>query len=193
MCEKAVIYIIKNNHQNNSYRNICQSFLHYAKMNGIKIDKDLEMVKDSYGKPSFVYYPKIHFSISHSGECWACVFFKEKIGLDIEKEKKIDHLKLAKRFFHPDEAAIVHDSDSFFRLWTLKESYAKYIGKGIDENFSSISILPNHKKNITGHQDLSWNKNGVFFYSLILEKGYFLSVCSSREMELEILIKKDMR
>ncbi len=186
MSEMGFIYIYKNDGIS-SHKKLCRAFMRYADMNHIRIDdKALEIVRDRYGKPSFLHYPRIHFSIAHTKQLWACAFFEEKIGLDIENEKNVDHHKIAKRFFHPQEAAFIHDSFSFYRLWTAKESYVKYIGRGIDEHFSKISVLPGHKEMIDRKEELSWKQAGVFFHSLILEDGSFLCVCTAKQVKLKI-------
>ena len=33
-------------------------------------------------------------------------------------------------------------TDAFFTIWTLKEAYAKYTGKGMSEGFSGFSVMP---------------------------------------------------
>jgi phosphopantetheinyl transferase len=40
-------------------------------------------------------------------------------------------------FSAPEEAR----SREFFRIWTMKESYLKYLGTGIDRSLSSFSVL----------------------------------------------------
>jgi 4'-phosphopantetheinyl transferase len=61
-----------------------------------------------------------------------------EIGVDVERiDRKVEHLDLAKRFFAPDESAVLakapthHVPELFFELWTLKESYIKARGMGL--------------------------------------------------------------
>ena len=67
------------------------------------------------------------FSISHSGSVWAVLFCKDECGLDIQLARKCDAESIAKRFYHPDDAAAVIEKgdDEFFRLWARREALIK--------------------------------------------------------------------
>ena len=54
-------------------------------------------------------------------------------------------LKLADRFFHPEEADWIRQGeirDQFFRIWTAREAWAKYNGTGLDGIPAADSLLP---------------------------------------------------
>jgi 4'-phosphopantetheinyl transferase len=71
----------------------------------LEVDPDkIEIGIDQHGKP---YLPnrEYHFSIAHSGESVAVAISRSEIGLDMESERSLDHLALAKRFFSPEEAS----------------------------------------------------------------------------------------
>ncbi len=78
------------------------------------------------GKP---FFPDgVCFSLAHCGDYALCAVSDAPVGADIELART-DSLRLAERFFLPDEAELVRSSqspdDEFCRLWTLKESYIK--------------------------------------------------------------------
>lgn len=78
------------------------------------------------GKPYFPDGPC--FSLAHCGDYALCAVSDHPVGADIELVRG-NVLRLAERFFLPDEAALVQSAqcpeDEFCRLWTLKESYIK--------------------------------------------------------------------
>ena len=82
------------------------------------------------GKP---FFPDggAYFSLSHCGKYAVCAVSGVPVGADIELARD-NALRLAERFFMPDEAALVERSPTpeaeFCRLWTLKESYIKAAG-----------------------------------------------------------------
>lgn len=122
------------------------------------------------GKPYFPNQPKLHFSISHSGDYWACAMANQPIGLDLQEHvtRKGETLevaaarycRMAQRFFHPREAEYVKQEDSylrFFQIWAARESYVKYTGQGIDDHFGEFCVLPGRN----GLQEAQEQKKGV--------------------------------
>lgn len=112
----------------------------------------IEIRRDSNGKPFFPQIPEIHFSISHSGGFWACVFHENEIGLDIEdpaiRRKTIPIDRLAKRYFSPEEQEFCrrmdpegNDLKAFLQIWTRKEAYLKCVGTGISGGLSRFSVV----------------------------------------------------
>ena len=95
---------------------------------------DTTILRDTGGKPYFTSVP-LCFSISHSGNLCAVAISNENIGIDVEfidEKRNID--AVARRFFKEDENLTLKDDTSrkkFFRLWTRKEAYAKFTGKGL--------------------------------------------------------------
>lgn len=89
------------------------------------------------GKPFFVNYPDLHFSLSHSSNQVAVAFARMPIGFDLEiKNRHLDFVAVARRFFSPEEAAQVAAAGEgrgalFVELWTAKEAMLKLEGSGI--------------------------------------------------------------
>ncbi len=104
--------------------------------------EDFKIERTSKGKP---YLPNhdLCFSLSHSGEklLFACCFDRE-IGVDIEFNKaRSQWRQLANRFFAEDEKKEATSIEKFLEIWTLKESYLKMLGGGIDRELKSFSIF----------------------------------------------------
>lgn len=124
-------------------------------------ERDMLYFENENGKPYFCDCSDIFFSLSHSGEWAIAVFSDQEIGCDIQKIKKVD-LNIAKRFFAQDEYAYICESenrmDSFFSIWTKKESYIKAVGTGLSTLLSSFSVFETDEwsfdecDNITGYK-----------------------------------------
>lgn len=101
--------------------------------------------KNAYGKPFLMGRDDIHFNLSHSGAWVVAAVDSAPVGIDVEKVQDID-LGLAESFFSEDEHQdLMSQEDNnkmsyFFKLWSLKESYIKIIGKGLSQPLDSFSI-----------------------------------------------------
>ncbi len=102
-------------------------------------ERDMKYTFNAYGKPYFANAEDLHFSISHSGEYAMVVLSDKEIGCDIQQIKDIN-LSIADRFFTAEERKYVKCTEDFFRIWTLKESFIKAIGKGLALPLNSFSI-----------------------------------------------------
>jgi 4'-phosphopantetheinyl transferase len=84
-------------------------------------------------------FPALHFNISHTSGVVACVVASEPlVGVDVEwSHRESSTLDVAAGCFAPREVDLLRrlppqaQRDWFFRLWTLKESYAKARGLGL--------------------------------------------------------------
>ena len=104
--------------------------------------QNVEIGFNEHGKPSFKnsgYY----FNTAHSGNYALCIISDVECGCDIEKIKEYK-TKVADRFFTIGEKKYLelsNDKDTlFYRLWTLKESYLKCIGKGLSVPLNSFEL-----------------------------------------------------
>lgn len=98
--------------------------------------RNLVFVENEFGKPRLSDQPGVHFSLSHSQDrALLAVSEGLEIGADLEGVRSVDHLGLARRYFHRNEvAAIERHADpqqAFFRIWTLKEAVVKALGTGL--------------------------------------------------------------
>ena len=106
------------------------------------------LTKTSSGKPYLKEHESLHFNISHSGRWVVIAWGDSPLGIDVE-QLQMDGGKetIARRYFRSDEQAYVFSAQGedrakrFFRVWTMKESYLKYLGTGIDRPLNSFSAL----------------------------------------------------
>lgn len=100
----------------------------------------------------------VQFSVTHSGNLWMVSLAPASVpvGLDLQKHKAVYSPGVAKRYFHPEEQALLEtakaagtDTALFFELWCARESYAKYTGDGVaamDKGYSTLhSPIPLYK------------------------------------------------
>jgi len=91
------------------------------------------------GRPHIADAPNLSFSFSSCRlgmlGAWSTTY---GIGVDIEDPKReLDAIQLARRFFSAAEADAIRElvgverTETFFRLWTLKEAALKSIGEGL--------------------------------------------------------------
>lgn len=108
----------------------------------------LVFAENAFGKPRLADHPSMHFSLSHSGgQAVLAVSDQREIGIDIERVRPLEHLDLARRYFHPNEVAAIDgvrapDAQllAFFRIWTLKEAVVKAIGKGLSIPLDTFDV-----------------------------------------------------
>jgi len=111
---------------------------------GLK-EADVTIGQQKNGKPYLPEHPHIHFNLSHSENMVLAVFAGAEVGCDIEYTKEAD-LKLAKRFFCPEEYEFLASlegeerNSAFYRLWTLKESFLKATGMGMELPLNSFGF-----------------------------------------------------
>ena len=155
----------------------------------------LEIAIAQGGKPYLAKEPDIHFNLSHSGEWAVCAISSSPVGVDIQHcdEGRRD---VASRFFHREEIRYLDSlpqfrrDEGFYRLWTLKESFVKATGRGLDLPLRSFWVDIRRGRpqidcgNIEGQYKL-------FELDFPADKSYRLAVCvrdlSESEPRLMIL------
>ena len=109
--------------------------LQQAVLKSFGISEPLTIIKGEHGKPALRDHPKIHFNLSHSGNFVVCALSSQPVGVDIEQIDRVG-VQLVKRFFHQEEVAwiltqpVANQQQGRCDLWSIKESYMKYTGKG---------------------------------------------------------------
>lgn len=114
----------------------------------ISAQNDPIKIRDG-GKPYLPNQCDVSFNISHSGELAVGVLLTEakgEIGCDIEKIER--HCRsdrknrIMRRAFAESERSSVQTSDDptgeFYAVWTKKEAYLKYTGKGITVPLATV-------------------------------------------------------
>lgn len=141
----------------------------------------------SHGKPYLASdNSNAKFNISHSGDWVVCCYSDSEVGIDIEKIRKINCDRIAKRFFSKQEYEFLKNQcgesktlKSFYTLWTLKESYIKALGVGLSIPLKSFSVIENgyiKEKIIDTHTKKPFYlKNTEFIHD------YSLSICQENK------------
>lgn len=142
--------------------------------------KDIEFSFNEHNKPYLLNQPNIFFNLSHSGNYAICAVSSDETGCDIE-ELENTNLKIAKKFFHPNEYKLLTEETNiqkqqelFFRLWTLKESFVKNIGTGINLGFDKFEIVMKDEISIIQN----FNNTKYYFTEINSIKNYKCAVCS---------------
>lgn len=100
---------------------------------------------NGYGKPCVVNVSDIYFNVSHSGKWVSCIVSDKQCGIDVEKIANID-MGIAERFFAKSEYNSIKERkdvvqrQKFFEYWTIKESYIKFVGKGLSIPLNSFEV-----------------------------------------------------
>ena len=98
-----------------------------------KFVKDYKIEKN--GKP---ISSLIYFNISHSNGIVVIALSNDSnIGVDLELIRPINK-HIIKRISNEEEFKYIIDDESFFKIWTSKESYLKMSGEGITNNLDKV-------------------------------------------------------
>lgn len=109
--------------------------------------QDLAFEHNSFGKPRIAGDAGPVFSLSHTQGAALCAVAPEgEIGVDIERQRPLEHEDLVARFFSPAEIqqfgtfAPAAREAAFFGGWTRKEAYVKARGLGLSIPLNSFSV-----------------------------------------------------
>ena len=108
---------------------------------------------DEHGKPLITapeVTPTIHFNLANAPGLVVCAVSVAHglVGVDVERiDRKVEAVDLADRYFSKSETSILRALPAcdqlarFFTYWTLKESYVKARGLGLDSTLDRTSFL----------------------------------------------------
>lgn len=133
------------------------------------------------GKPYLRGNCGIHFNLSHSGCMVMCVVADTEVGCDVEQKAVLDK-DLAEYAMTERELEYIYQfkeyskqQDMFFRIWTLKESYMKVTGLGMQLPLQDFSI--DFKRGKGGNVPFLKGRE-VYFKEYFRDDGYCYSCCS---------------
>jgi 4'-phosphopantetheinyl transferase len=138
--------------------------------------------RTTQGKPFLRNHHNIHFNLSHSGSWILCGFGDAPVGVDVEELRQVE-LDDVSDTLSPEELKLLsllsseEQRQEFFRIWTLKESYAKALGQGTQIPFRSLSIRTDSYGEIVIAHDETITRN-VYFQSEQLDERHPIAVCS---------------
>lgn len=133
--------------------------------------------RDAGGKPFLAEYPDIKFNISHCSGLAVCGISDAEIGVDAELVRTYN-VNAIKRIFSEEEAKLVEASEKpdydFFRIWTLKECFGKYLGKGLFPGISEYSF------DLSGERPICVQAAEAVFTQSFIDKKWLIGVCSDK-------------
>lgn len=111
--------------------------------------KAITLQRRAGGKPELApgHGASVRFNLSHSAHLTLIgISRSSEIGVDVEMQRTVNALTLARRFFCAPEAEWLEQQDEvnrqqqFFALWTAKEALAKAMGQGIAGNLRRYCV-----------------------------------------------------
>lgn len=130
---------------------------------------------NEYGKP---ISDAMFFNISHTKGMVVFVIDSVPVGIDIERNRKVEN-SFKKYVCSPSEEEFIQKDEDFFKIWTNKESLVKCIGTGIKSRVNEIPGLP-----INGVRQL---ENRIFNSITITPSGFIISL--TRESNEQFVIE----
>lgn len=136
----------------------------------------------------------LNFNLAHSGNLVICgISAGPEFGVDIENTRHpVDVLQLSQRFFSKEEhacLAAMSPSDlreQFFKYWTLKESYIKARGLGLQIQLTDFSFDLEDPERIRVNFDLEDNSERWKFKLLTFDQNYQAAVALASPEEIEV-------
>ena len=126
---------------------------------------------DANGK-LYLANSNIYLNLSHSMDFVIAGISDHPIGVDVEyikKDKKYEDI--AERVFNQEEIIEyrrnINKRMFFYQVWTIKESYIKCIGKGLQVDMRSINISSPEFKN--------------YYFKLFFLKNHQFAICLNNE------------
>ncbi len=126
-------------------------------------EKNMNYAENKYGKPFFPERQDIKFNISHSGSFAMAAVSSSEVGCDIEEDKKTD-TDISRLCLSENER-----KDDIIRIWTMKESFLKKEGCGLNRNLTELEA-----------------KKIENLYQIENIKGYWAFVCTEKPSVLTI-------
>ena len=137
---------------------------------------DDQIGQNEFGKPYIKGRTDVHYNLSHSGRYVVLAWGDTEVGVDVQRHDSDANTEaIGKRFFTFDELQYIQgDRKRFYEIWTKKESFLKYTGKGLRAGLGSFSVLAPEPK--------------IRYFYRTLGTDYSLSLCTEAdECEFELL------
>ncbi len=151
-------------------------------------NRELMIKRNKWGKPMCATLGQPYFNVSHSDDFVIVGVSEVPVGVDVETIRP-DNLKIAKRFFSQQEYLALLDQaeelrlNFFHRIWTLKESLMKNLGKGLRIPLDSFSVV-NPDNNIDN--TMKYGDKQYYFHQGFIENISVYAVCVETEGEVDM-------
>lgn len=105
------------------------------------------VVFNAFGKPAFADSALPCFNLSHSGDWVMAAVSDRPVGCDVERVGRT-RTEVVRSCLAPAERRVIESvpegpgrDRAFCRIWVRKEAYAKAVGRGLDLDFRSFSVV----------------------------------------------------
>lgn len=148
----------------------------YYSIFGRELDND-RIAYGKYGKPFVLGERNFHFNISHSGLWILCAVFCDEIGIDIQCLNS-NKLSFFEGLYKKEEVSVAKKYILYRKLlyytaiWTIKESYFKLLGTGINEQLENLYVLSINPTIFGGKKSI---KN-IMFYTFLLDNKHVVTI-----------------
>lgn len=133
-----------------------------------------QIAREGLEKP-YLLEKSLHMNLSHCEGLAVCAISRQEIGVDAEPPRQMRE-NLLPRICTPEECAWILAQDdknhAFTRIWTLKEAYGKYTGRGIRADFAALHFAVGAHVSIVEPAG-----ENLRFFQLIRTKQHAVSVC----------------
>ena len=184
---KIPSYRLKSKNKSDIQKSINSLKLLKVGLNEFGIDLFREdLVYNEFGKPS-LKRKDIFYNISHSGKYVTCAISNKIVGIDIQKhiekfEEIISFFSISEKEYLasiPFQKLLIKE---FFKIWTVKESYVKFLGRGLYKELDSFSLFLDKKKII----DEGRIVKDILYKNFSISEEYTMSVVASSDDSYEI-------
>ena len=162
-------------------------------------EKEMQYGLTANRKPVFLNAPELHFNVSHSG-CMVMAAFSDRcvLGCDIEEMAENEPEIFRPYFDRLEYAEILKEEteadrlDTFYRLWTAKESFMKATGLGMELVLNSFCVPLSPDGDSLAAQAVrhSVNEKQYWIREFHAAAGYKSSLCmegAGRELPCRII------
>lgn len=131
--------------------------------------------KKSLGKPFLNEYSDIFINLSHCSGLAVCAVGENSLGIDCEGVREVRR-GVVRRVCTGSEAQEIENAENpdlaFTRLWTLKESFVKAVGRGISYPMKKAAF------SLQG-DEIYTNVKGAEFRQWVIAGRYVISLCKA--------------
>ncbi len=136
--------------------------------------RHVKIRREGMEKP-YLLEKSLFMNLSHCKGLAVCAIAGSEIGIDAESPRRLREQILPRICTESETAWILSQEDknlAFTRIWTLKEAYGKYTGRGIRENFAALDFSLSPEITLRGAES-----ENLRFFQLIRENSHVVSVC----------------
>ena len=144
--------------------------------------------KGRNGKPYLKGQEQYQYNISNTDGIVVCALSDICVGVDAEQRKPFRTGILRKCASSAETAYILESeeqkqqSDRFFQLWTLKESYIKMTGEGMRIPLQEVEFVFQEDE-VSKQKKIECNREGKFYQKR--QGEYWMALCTREEVEVQ--------